>query len=127
SINQAIVPRPSAKSRIYRQIVRTGCCVRVRTGTAKPRAAPDLVLERRFGLRVGKHSGPDRRCPICSPSCSLLRTLPSMEVEHWFHVSYLDASAAVKLVVPESGFQNLLNYFQPPSGPRGGFLITTLC
>jgi predicted nucleic acid-binding protein len=49
-----------------------------------------------------------------------------MEVGHWFHVSYLDASEAVKLVVPESGFENLLNYFQPPS-PRGGFLITTLC
>jgi predicted nucleic acid-binding protein len=45
----------------------------------------------------------------------------------YFHVSYLDASAAVKLVVQEPGSENLLNYYHPPSGPRGGFHITTLC
>jgi predicted nucleic acid-binding protein len=44
-----------------------------------------------------------------------------------FHVSYLDASAAVKLVVQEPGFENLQNYLNPPSGPRGGLHITSLC
>jgi len=44
-----------------------------------------------------------------------------------FHVSYLDASAAVKLVLEEPGFENLRNYLHRRSGPRGGFHITSLC
>jgi predicted nucleic acid-binding protein len=50
-----------------------------------------------------------------------------METGRWFNVSYLDASAAVKLVVQEPGSENLHEYFHPPDGPRGGFRITTLC
>jgi predicted nucleic acid-binding protein len=50
-----------------------------------------------------------------------------MEVGRWFRVSYLDASAAVKLVLREPGSDNLQRYFHPQDGPRGGFHITSLC
>ena len=40
----------------------------------------------------------------------------------YFHVSYLDASAAVKLVLREPGFGNLRKYLH-----LRGSLITTLC
>ena len=45
-----------------------------------------------------------------------------METGRWFNVSYLDASAAVKLVLREPGFGNLRKYLH-----LRGSLITTLC
>src|SRR6266699_4677676 len=41
----------------------------------------------------------------------------------YMHLSHVDASAAVKLVIDEPGSSNLRSYFSD----RGGFFITGLC
>jgi hypothetical protein len=44
-------------------------------------------------------------------------------VDEFFKASYLDASAAVKLVLPETGSDHVRAYFDG----RGGFHMTSLC